>query len=212
MRCPLRARPEDHARAAGAEAGPSARQVAGDRGSTAAGCIAETGAIVEYLVEKAEGRLGPPANRDARPALPPVPPLCRRLDDAALAGPAGRQPRSACSARPAKKPLLAMFRQSSRLCSKASWPARAWFAGDEFTAADVMMSFPLEAAAPARRARPVASEHARLAGAHPRPPGLCRGAEAGRALRLRLRRRSGRPRLELIPRIRRMMTGGGRRR
>ena len=25
-------------------------------------------------------------------------------------------------------------------------PGRAWFAGDEFTAADVMMSFPLEAA------------------------------------------------------------------
>ena len=27
--------------------------------------IAETGAIVEYLVEKAEGRLGPPPNRDS---------------------------------------------------------------------------------------------------------------------------------------------------
>src|SRR5204863_10137603 len=27
--------------------------------------IVETGAIVEYLVEKAEGRLGPPRNRDA---------------------------------------------------------------------------------------------------------------------------------------------------
>ena len=27
--------------------------------------IAETGAIVDYLVEKAEGRLGPPANRDS---------------------------------------------------------------------------------------------------------------------------------------------------
>ena len=31
----------------------------------AGGSIAETGAIVEYLVEKAEGRLGPPANRDS---------------------------------------------------------------------------------------------------------------------------------------------------
>ena len=30
-----------------------------------AAVIAETGAIVEYLVEKAEGRLGPPANRDS---------------------------------------------------------------------------------------------------------------------------------------------------
>src|SRR3546814_14862680 len=27
--------------------------------------VAETGAIVEYLVEKAEGKLGPPANREA---------------------------------------------------------------------------------------------------------------------------------------------------
>src|SRR4051794_229136 len=27
--------------------------------------IAETGAIVEYLVEKAEGKLGPPPNRDS---------------------------------------------------------------------------------------------------------------------------------------------------
>src|SRR5918999_1871759 len=27
--------------------------------------IAETGAVVEYLVEKAEGRLGPPANRES---------------------------------------------------------------------------------------------------------------------------------------------------
>ena len=31
--------------------------------------IAETGAIVEYLVDKAEGRMGPPPNREAAPRL-----------------------------------------------------------------------------------------------------------------------------------------------
>ena len=38
--------------------------------------VAETGAIVEYLLDKADGRLGPPSNRDA----------VLRLFDARLAG------------------------------------------------------------------------------------------------------------------------------
>ena len=111
-----------------------------DEGST----IAETGAIVEYLVEKAEGRLGPPANRDAilryRQFLhyaegSMMPPLLALLvvNRLGLLG------------RPAKKPLLAMFRQHLDWL-ESELASRAWFAGDEFTAADVMMSFPLEAA------------------------------------------------------------------
>ncbi len=106
--------------------------------------LAETGAIVEYLVEKGEGRLGPPANRDtilryrqflhyAEGSM--MPPLLALLvvNRLGLLG------------RPARKPLLAMFRHhldwlEGELCT------RAWFAGEEFTAADVMMSFPLEAA------------------------------------------------------------------
>ncbi len=106
--------------------------------------IAETGAIVEYLVEKAEGRLGPPANRDAillyRQFLhyaegSMMPPLLALLviNRLGLLG------------KPAKKPLLGMFRQHLDYL-EAELGARAWFAGDEFTAADVMMSFPLEAA------------------------------------------------------------------
>ena len=106
--------------------------------------IAETGAIVEYLVEKAEGRLGPPANRDAilryRQFLhyaegSMMPPLLALLvvNRLGLLG------------RPAKKPLLAMFRQHLDWL-ESELAERAWFAGDEFTAADVMMSFPLEAA------------------------------------------------------------------
>lgn len=104
--------------------------------------IAESGAIVDYLVEKAEGRLGPPANRDAvlryrqfvhyaEGSL--MPPLFGLLvvNRLGLLG------------RPAKKPILAM------LAAHFDWleselGTRDWFAGDEFTAADVMMSFPLE--------------------------------------------------------------------
>ena len=106
--------------------------------------VAETGAIVDYLVEKAEGRLGPPANRDsvlryrhflhyAEGSL--MPPLLVLLVVNRL-GVLGR---------PAKKPILAMIgRHLDWLESELA--ARDWFAGDEFTAADIMMSFPLEAA------------------------------------------------------------------
>ena len=83
--------------------------------------IAETGAIVEYLVEKAEGRLGPPRQSRFGAALPPVPPLCGRLDDAALARLAGRQP-----PRPARPPGQGAdpedARRASRLARDASSP------------------------------------------------------------------------------------------
>jgi len=106
--------------------------------------IAETGAIVEYLVEKAEGRLGPPANRDsvlryrhflhyAEGSM--MPPLFGLLivNRLGLLG------------RPAKAPILKM------LGAHFDWletelASRDWFAGDEFSAADIMMSFPLEVA------------------------------------------------------------------
>jgi glutathione S-transferase len=105
--------------------------------------IAETGAIVEYLVEKANGRLGPPAKRDAvlryRHFLhyaegSMMPPLLALLVVNRL-GILGR---------PARAPVQKM------LDVHLDWletelAARDWFAGDEFTAADIMMSFPLEA-------------------------------------------------------------------
>ena len=104
--------------------------------------VAETGAIVEYLVEKAEGRMGPEANRDAviqyRQFLhyaegSMMPPLFGLL----IVG------RLGLLGRPARAPILKM------LANHLDWleselSERAWFAGDEFTAADVMMSFPLE--------------------------------------------------------------------
>ena len=105
--------------------------------------VAETGAIVEYLVEKAEGRLGPPANRDAvlryRQFLhyaegSMMPPLLGLVIVNRL-GMLGK---------PARATIQGM------LDTHLDWleseiANRDWFAGDAFTAADVMMSFPLEA-------------------------------------------------------------------
>jgi glutathione S-transferase len=105
--------------------------------------VAETGAIVEYLVEKADGRLGAPARREealryrhflhyAEGSM--MPPLLAMLVVRRL-GLLGR---------PARAPVQRM------LDVHLDWletelAGRPWFAGESFTAADVMMSFPLEA-------------------------------------------------------------------
>ena len=105
--------------------------------------VAETGAIVEYLVEKSGGKLGAPGNREgvlryrqflhyAEGSM--MPPLFALLvvNRLGLLG------------RPARAPIQKM------LDVHLDWlenelSERDWFAGDSFTAADVMMSFPLEA-------------------------------------------------------------------
>ena len=56
--------------------------------------VAETGAIVEYLVEKADGRLGPPPHRDDALRYRFWAALCRGLADAAAARQAGPHPRT----------------------------------------------------------------------------------------------------------------------
>ncbi|PWG01193.1 glutathione S-transferase family protein [Sphingosinicella humi] len=105
--------------------------------------LAETGAIVEYLVEKAGGKLGPPPNREAvlryRHFLhyaegSMMPPLFGLLiiNRLGLLG------------KPAKATVQAML-DTHLDWLESELAARAWFAGDEFTAADIMMSFPLEA-------------------------------------------------------------------
>lgn len=105
--------------------------------------ITESGAIVEYLVEKADGRLGPPAHREAalryRHFLhyaegSMMPPLFALL----VIG------RLGLLGRPARAPIQKL------LDVHLDWletelAQRPWFAGEDFTAADVMMSFPLEA-------------------------------------------------------------------
>jgi len=106
--------------------------------------VAETGAIIDYLVSKSGGQLGPPedaqsANRYrfhlhyAEGSLMPwllVTLVIRRLG---LLG------------RPARPTVQRMVDQHLDFL-EAELASRDWFAGDEFTAADVMMSFPLEVA------------------------------------------------------------------
>jgi glutathione S-transferase len=106
--------------------------------------VAETGAIVEYLVEKGGARLGPPTDREgalryrhflhyAEGSM--MPPLLAML----VVG------RLGLLGRPARAPLQRMFGQHLDWL-ESELADRIWFAGAEFTAADVMMSFPLEAA------------------------------------------------------------------
>jgi len=121
--------------------------------------IAETGAIVEYVLERyGQGRLAPapgtPAARRLKywlhyaegSAMPPLllklvftrlptnaPVLVRPI----VRGIAGRAQTSFIDPQ-----LVAHFDYWEGELEKAEW-----FAGDDFTAADIMMSFPLEAAA-----------------------------------------------------------------
>jgi len=106
--------------------------------------VAETGAIVEYLVEKADGRLGPPAHRDAALRYrfwlhyaegSMMPPLLLKLVIARIPVLGGQV---------AKRIQPMIDRHLDYVESELA--QRPWFAGDAMTAADIMMSFPLEAA------------------------------------------------------------------
>lgn len=120
--------------------------------------IAETGAIVEYLVDKSGGRLRPtPGTAEHRrytywlhfaegSAMPPLVMalVFRRIKTTPM--PFFAKP----IARAIADKVLGSFvmpnieRQLDFM--EAELASRPWFAGPEFTAADVMMSFPLEAA------------------------------------------------------------------
>lgn len=104
----------------------------------------ETGAIVEHLVAKSGGELGAPSHMDeaqryrqflhyAEGSM--MPPLLALLVIQRL-GVLGR---------PARGNLLKMFGEHLKWLND-ELASRAWFTGDSFTAADIMMSFPLEAA------------------------------------------------------------------
>jgi len=108
------------------------------------GVIAETGAIVEYLVDKADGKLGAPANRGdalryrfwlhyAEGSM--MPPLLLKL---VLA----RIPIMGKLAVKKIQPMIDVHLDYV----ESELSQRPWFAGNEMTAADIMMSFPLEAA------------------------------------------------------------------
>lgn len=106
--------------------------------------IVETGAIVEYLVARADGRLGAPNHADgllryrhflhyAEGSLMPLLLAILVVRRLKLLG------------MPARKPILGMIAQHLRWL-ETEFAQRPWFAGEDFTAADIMMSFPLEAA------------------------------------------------------------------
>lgn len=106
--------------------------------------LAESGAIVEYLVDKAGGRLGAPADGEdalryrmflhyAEGSL--MPPLLLKLV-------LSRVPIMGKIALKRIQPMIDVHLDFV----ERELAARPWFAGAEMTAADVMMSFPIEAA------------------------------------------------------------------
>ena len=105
--------------------------------------LIETGAIMEYLVARAGGRFGPPA--DAEGAIryrqfmhyaegSMMPPLLALL----VVGKLGLLGRPA-------RPTVQKMLDDHLDWLETELAGRAYFAGDAFTAADMMMSFPLEA-------------------------------------------------------------------
>ncbi len=120
--------------------------------------VAETGAIVEYIVEMAGGRLRPAAGTPERllwtfwlhyaeGSL--MPPLTMKLVFDVMPR---RSPMilrglvRAIAARAKTGFILPQLKRNFDFM-ESSLSKHAWFAGDEFSAADVMMSFPLEAGA-----------------------------------------------------------------
>ena len=105
--------------------------------------LIETGAIVEYLLELDDGKLAPPPRRDAvlkhRMFIhyaegSMMPPLLSLL----VVGKLG------LLGKPAKAPLKAMLGEHLDWL-ESELDGKDYFLGDKLTAADIMMSFPLEA-------------------------------------------------------------------
>ena len=122
--------------------------------------LAESGAIVEYLVDTyGAGRLKPPAGTEQRRRYTywlhyaegsAMPPLLLKLIFDRIANAPAPWPVSAIARRIAgsvEKSFIGpqLTRQLDFL--EAELGAHAWFAGEEFTAADVQMSFPVEVSA-----------------------------------------------------------------
>ncbi len=122
--------------------------------------LAESGAIIEYLIDRyGAGRLVPPASTPERlrytywlhyaegSAMPPL--LLKLIFDRVEQSP------MPFFARPIAQRIVARVNQSfiqPQLTLHLDYleselGKSSWFAGDEFTAADIQMSFPLEAAA-----------------------------------------------------------------
>ncbi len=122
--------------------------------------LAESGAIIEYLVERyGEGRLAPPVGTPERlryrywlhfaegSAMPPLVMklVFDRLEKSPM--PFFVRPVARALAGRVKKGFIEPNLQRQLEFMEGELARSAWFAGDEFSAADIQMSFPLEAAA-----------------------------------------------------------------
>jgi glutathione S-transferase len=121
--------------------------------------VAETGAIVEYLVDKAGGRLRPAPGTPAflryrywlhfaeGSAMPPL--LLKLIFDKVATAPMPFFVKPVARGIAAKVMSAAVTPNLQRQLDfmEAELKRDEWFGGSEFSAADVMMSFPLEAAA-----------------------------------------------------------------
>jgi glutathione S-transferase len=120
--------------------------------------VAESGAIVEYLVARA-GRLAPGAGTPDRlrytywlhfaegTAMPPL--LLKLIFDKVASAPMPFFIKPIARGISAKVLAMAVDPNLKRQFDfmESELASREWFAGDEFSAADIQMSFPLEAAA-----------------------------------------------------------------
>jgi glutathione S-transferase len=122
--------------------------------------VAESGAVVEYLIERyGGGRLIPPAGTPERLRYTywlhyaegsAMPPLLLKLVFDRVANAPSPWPISAIARRIAgtvQNSFIGPQLKRHLDYMEAELTAQPWFAGEEFTAADVQMSFPLEAAA-----------------------------------------------------------------
>jgi glutathione S-transferase len=127
-----------------------------DRGVT----VAESGAVVEYLIDRhGGGRLIPAAGTPERLRYTywlhyaegsAMPPLLLKLVFDRVANAPSPWPISAIARRIAgtvQNTFIGPQLKRHLDYMEAELTAHPWFAGDEFTAADIQMSFPLEAAA-----------------------------------------------------------------
>jgi glutathione S-transferase len=122
--------------------------------------VAESGAIIEYLIGKyGAGRLAPPAGTPERlhytyflhyaegSAMPPL--LLKLVFDRVESGPAPFfvKPIARAIAGKVKDTFILPQLRQHLAFLEGELGKRAWFAGSEFSAADIQISFPLEAAA-----------------------------------------------------------------
>jgi glutathione S-transferase len=121
--------------------------------------LAESGAILEYLVDRhGGGRLKPPAGTPEALRYTywmhfaegsAMPPLLMKLvfDRVERTSPLLVRPIAAGIARKVKRMLVAPNLKRHLDWMESELGKHEWFAGREFTAADIQMSFPLEASA-----------------------------------------------------------------